>query len=84
MSSLMMYQSCSDELQKVALKFNFPRLKLFKTKLKDQVVKTKFTLPRPKSRMIQPKSKRMGDRPEIAVGNAGEVGRMVQPPAVKV
>lgn len=70
-------------MRKMALKIGAPRLKPLMSKMTDQVVKNVKPKRAPKMKLPEPTAK-MGDRPTLEVGHAGDMGRMVPPPAVKI
>jgi hypothetical protein len=74
------YSACSDELRKLAVRFNLPKLKLFKTRLQEHTVRM---APVGVPVMAAPKGGKVSRGPDIEFGHAGDVGRAIQPPAVR-
>ena len=75
------YRAGREELQKLAIKFQMPKLKLFKTKLKEHTVRGLGKI-KPTTVKAQTTKSVVG-RPEISVERMGTVGRMIPPPPVR-
>jgi hypothetical protein len=77
------YSACTEELRKIAVQFNMPGLKLFKTKLRAQTVSGLKPGTAPKPAQLPKKTMNMAMSPEISVGEAGRTGESIQPPPVR-